>query len=137
VKKDEMQKVSNILFVDDDSDDQYLFRTALESVDKTINLQIADSGDDAFEILNHKVLPDVIVLDLNMPMMGGREFLQSLKQRPVFKDLPVIIFSTSSNPKDKEETNELGAVGFITKPSEYGELCSYVKTIAEREWESL
>jgi CheY-like chemotaxis protein len=132
-----MRKVNNILFVDDDSDDQHLFKSALESVDENINLQIADSGIDALELLYHEVLPDVIVLDLNMPKMGGVEFLQSIKQQPILKDLPVIIFSTSSNPKDKQETDELGAVGFITKPSEYSELCSCVRNITEKEWETL
>jgi CheY-like chemotaxis protein len=113
-----------ILFflIDDDEDDRELFQLALEKVDAEIICKTAINGRDALKILEGNIAPDFIFLDLNMPEMDGRECLKELKLSAKTKDIPVIIFSTSSEPKDIHDTKVLGAVGFITKPSKVSEL---------------
>ena len=71
------------------------------------------------------VLPDYIFLDLNMALMDGKECLKKIREQNHLKSIPVIIFSTSSSQKDKEETQKLGANAFITKPP-------LVSTLAEK-----
>lgn len=109
--------------VDDDEDDRELFGLALEEADASIHLLTANSGAEALDMLAQEhIRPDTIFLDLNMPMMDGKECLAELKNNPQTRDIPVIIFSTSSDPSDRHETARLGAVDFITKPSSILEL---------------
>ncbi len=119
---DNMSKEIQILLIDDDEDDRDFFQFALETINKNIRYVGVESGYDALNLLQNNSLPDYIFLDLNMPGMSGRECLSELKNTPNLSHIPVIIFSTSSDPHDKEETKQLGAVDFITKPSKTSEL---------------
>jgi CheY-like chemotaxis protein len=111
------------LLVDDDEDDHELFTIALEEADPAIRCISAFNGQQALEMLGEgAVLPDFIFLDLNMPLMGGKECLAHLKADPRFSGIPVVIFSTSSDQQDRAETAALGAVDFITKPAKISEL---------------
>ena len=117
-----MPKEIKILLIDDDEDDRDFFQFALEDINKNIEYTGIESGYEALELLKKNNLPDYIFLDLNMPAMSGRECLIELKNNPSFSHIPVIIFSTSSDPRDKEETKQLGAIDFITKPSKTSDL---------------
>jgi CheY-like chemotaxis protein len=77
-----------------------------------------------------KIIPNVIFLDINMPQMNGWQCLSALKSDPATKEIPVIIYSTSSHERDKQIAMELGASGFITKPSNYHSLRSILTSIA-------
>lgn len=118
-----MKKHLTFLLIDDDEDDRELFQLALDGLEDGINFFEADSCCKALEILEKKeVAPDYIFLDLNMPQMSGRECLIKLKESAQLLHIPVIIFSTSSDPRDMEETKNMGALGFITKPPKTSEL---------------
>ncbi|CAN5234628.1 hypothetical protein BH23BAC2_BH23BAC2_27750 [soil metagenome] len=65
-----------------------------------------------------EVSPDLILMDLNMPVMNGFECLKEIRSNPVFLDIPVIIFSTSNYEKDIAHAEELGALGYLHKPNE-------------------
>ena len=124
-----MQKTLTFFLVDDDDDDHELFQIALEAADPSIRCVTAMNGQEALDMLQNPALsPDYIFLDLNMPLMGGRECLAELKRNPDLSGIPVVIFSTSSDPKDREETRMLGAVDFITKPSKIYELTALLNT---------
>lgn len=113
-----MAKQRSFLLVDDDPDDTFLFGEVLHDVDPSIEFRTAANGQEALDLLKSMPsLPDVIFLDLNMPRMGGVECLTELKADEALKDVPVIIYTTSSQSKDIEETIQKGAVCFITKPS--------------------
>jgi len=113
------------LIIDDDEDDRELFQIALESAGPSIKLIGAGGGHEALAKLKNKtIVPDYIFLDLNMPQMSGRECLSELKQHEELAGIPVVIFSTSSDPRDIKETRALGAIGFITKPPKTSELTS-------------
>ena len=77
----------------------------------------------------NRELPDLILLDLNMPLKDGRQALREIKAHPRLKGLNVIIFSTSTSEADKRQTLELGAKSFIVKPSRQDELLDTFRTI--------
>jgi CheY-like chemotaxis protein len=114
----------SILLVDDDDDDKTLFKEAVSVLDKSIQCWTASDGQQAMDLLLYElvVTPDVIFLDLNMPKMNGLEFLRMIRNNRAFKQIPIIIYTTSSNPEDMRKSRELGATDFVTKPSDFDEL---------------
>jgi CheY-like chemotaxis protein len=103
--------------VDDDEDDKEIFCLALQNADPSINCVVASDGREALALLKDRSLvPDFIFLDLNMPVMNGKECLKEIRKQGHLNHVPVIIFSTSSADRDKEEAKALGASAFITKP---------------------
>ena len=112
------------LVIDDDSDDRELFCEALASVDPGINCEQAVDGKEALTRLSSKETekPDIIFLDINMPIMDGWQFLSHLKKEDGYKEIPVIVYSTSSTQKDKRIANDMGALCFITKPHAFTRL---------------
>lgn len=119
-----MDKIRTALLVDDDNDDHYIFRDALNKVDPTVILLNEKNGDTAIRKLDalNPYLPDVIFLDLNMPRMGGIEFLKVIKRDPEYKNVPVYIYSTSSRESDITEAMEAGATDYFIKPGTIDEL---------------
>ncbi|HEY0047074.1 MAG TPA: response regulator, partial [Flavobacterium sp.] len=79
-------------------------------------------------------LPDFIFLDLNMPEKGGKECLVEIRKHSKLKEIPVIIYSTSSSKKDIDDTYELGANLYITKPNSFTELRKAVRKIMALDW---
>lgn len=119
-----------IFLIDDDMDDQEFFTEALKEVDPNIKCHIASSCDEGLELLNNsEVLPDYIFLDLNMPKVDGKKCLLELKKNARVKEIPVIIYSTSSLKKDIDETKAMGAVHFLTKPAAFRELCNAIENV--------
>lgn len=109
--------IRTCLLVDDDEDDREIFCLALNQVDPSVNCLTASDGLAALSILKERsFVPDYIFLDLNMPRMDGKECLREIRKQKHLADIPVIIFSTSSADKEKEETKRLGANSFIVKP---------------------
>jgi CheY-like chemotaxis protein len=126
-----MMRVETLLLVDDDIDDQQIFAEALETVNSSINLVVASNGLEALHKLNSPgfLKPDMIFLDLNMPMMNGKEFLEEIKKTDHLENIPVIIYTTSSRPEDREQSLSLGATEFLVKPINYRLLCEQLKSI--------
>lgn len=127
-------KTHKILLVDDDADDQFFFMDALNNIDNSLLCEVANNGVEAIDHLQ-KVPPppSLIFLDLNMPMMNGYECLEKIKKIQEFKEIPVVIFTTSSNPKDKELTKKLGAKIFLTKTSDFRQLQFQLSEILKLE----
>lgn len=87
-------------------------------------LQFAENGEAAIDLLNDLSpgeLPALIVMDLNMPRMNGRETLTFLKEHPVYQSIPVIIYSTSINDIERIRCKEIGAAAYIIKPTTFSE----------------
>lgn len=121
--KNNWMHYKNILLIDDDYDDHQIFLLALKKISDTVECIAMDSAVEAYEKLSAKDLaPDLIFLDLNMPVLHGQEFLRKLKRSDTLKDIPVIIFSTSSHSTTIQRTKELGAHDFIIKPGKFNEL---------------
>jgi CheY-like chemotaxis protein len=108
----------NILLVDDDQDDVELMQDALRDNDINFTMEIVRQGDKVIPFLNScKNFPNVILLDLNLPKMHGREVLSRIKLSDDFKHIPVAILTTSSSQTEKEFCLSAGATNFLTKPS--------------------
>jgi CheY-like chemotaxis protein len=117
---DEILTNKTILLADDDPDDVEIFISVLRDVDTSVAVYAVSSGVGVFEYLKDldNPRPNVIFLDINMPEMSGWQCLTALKEAPVTRDIPVVMYSTSSHHRDKQIAAELGASGFITKPSD-------------------
>lgn len=118
-------------FIDDDVDDRDLFRLALRSASVPVTVETAANGREALHklVTDRYFMPHFIFLDLNMPLMGGKEFLQEIKKITRLKDIPVYIYTTSANDKEKHETRALGAVEFIIKPYDIDDIARTVADI--------
>lgn len=115
----------NILLADDDADDRSIMFDAMQLLNAGDVMLFAENGEHALHLLEKQfteaALPDLIVLDLNMPKLNGTATLSILKEDPRFEDIPVIIYSTSINPLEKEKCLLLGAHSYVTKPISFQE----------------
>jgi CheY-like chemotaxis protein len=122
----------HILLIDDDEDDQEIFMTAMErlSLSESVTCRVLSSAAEALKELESKQLvADLIFLDLNMPIMSGKEFLKHLTKSETLKVIPVIVLSTSSHLDTIKETKELGAKDFITKPDKFDQLVLILQSL--------
>ncbi|RYZ15686.1 MAG: response regulator [Sphingobacteriales bacterium] len=115
-----MMKQKTILYVDDDADDRIFLAEAIELVQPGVKVVEAENGLRAIEILNNikkdsSPLPCLIVLDINMPYLDGRETYFQLRKDADLQTVPVIVFSSSERPDDKLQFNNLG-VEYLVKP---------------------
>ena len=132
---------SVILMVDDDQDDQYLVQEAWQELNIESELRFVSDGEELLESLhkalsreeNHTDLPNLILLDLNMPRKNGRKALEEIKSIPDLCHIPVVILTTSKDPVDIHYCYSLGAAGFITKPAAFNDLLNTIKAI-ENYW---
>lgn len=122
------------LLADDDRDDAELFNEALISLSPPVEFAHVEDGRGVIEYLgnSHRKKPDIIFLDLNMPQMSGWQCLAKLKNDIYLQDIPVVMYSTSSHPRDKEIAVDLGAHGFVTKPTDFKELQRILRGIASK-----
>jgi DNA-binding response OmpR family regulator len=100
------------------------------------NCFFANNGEVALKHLKDETipLPDFIFLDLNMPKLNGKECLIEIKKLPRYSTVPLIIYTTSSNQKDKQEIMQLGAHYFLTKPTRISELCNCLLNVFSMDW---
>jgi two-component system, response regulator len=125
-----------ILMADDDEDDRYMARDAFEANRLNNELYFVKDGVELMEYLRHEgefsdpakaPRPGLILLDLNMPRMDGREALKLIKSDPEFKSIPVIVLTTSSAEEDIIKSYNLGVNSFITKPVTFLGLVEIIK----------
>lgn len=108
---------TKVLLADDDKDDREIFSEALASLDHSIVYEGVEDGHEAIEVLSdNSRRPNIIFLDINMPVMSGWDVLKTLKSNSQYGDIPVIVYSTSSGAKEKKTAFDLGALCFVTKP---------------------
>lgn len=122
--------IQSILLVDDDLDDKYFFSMALEEIHPEIKLQTASDGAEAFERLN-QAEPDIILLDLIMPGMSGVTFLKKIKQHPLFKNIPVIVYTSSLSIFEEPELKKLGAKDVFMKAPDFGGTLTTISEILD------
>lgn len=125
-----------ILMTDDDSDDRLLAMLAFKKLNAAHSIDFVNNGEELIEYLTSRLatnseLPDLILLDLNMPKKNGRETLKEIKANPKLKQLDTIIFSTSSLEVDKTDTLALGARRYIVKPDRQDDLVEIFREICD------
>jgi len=111
-----------VLLVEDDPEDEFILCEAVASVKDSVTIHTVKNGTEALaflEALPGNQLPLLIITDLNMPKMNGTELLQELKETDAFKNIPVVIYSTSANEPDQARCIQMGAHAYIIKPLTY------------------
>lgn len=122
-----------ILIVDDDKDDQMLLSEVISELYPECKYQVSNNGLEALEyIKSDPPPPKLIFLDLNMPILNGYEFLKFFKNTAESEESKIIIYSTSSHPRDIELTRNLGASEYLTKPSDVDRLKTEIKQLVEK-----
>jgi CheY-like chemotaxis protein len=120
-----------IMMVDDDAEDRQIIKDTFEDLGYGAVIHFEENGEEAVKYLQQCVLlhtlPSLIILDLNMPKMNGTQTLRFLKRDGTFAGIPVIIFSTSLNPIERDECLALGAHSYVIKPISYTQTVEVVK----------
>lgn len=127
----------NILLAEDDPDDSLLFMQAVDESAIRSEVSIADTGA---KLVNHleslqKVIPDIIFLDMNMPLKNGIECLQVIRSNDHYKMVPVIMYSTSYNNNEIEACYEKGANYYVVKPYSFNAIKKMITDFCCRNWE--
>ncbi len=130
-------KIFQILLVDDNPADRKLIAHLFKSSDITCQLHVAKDGEEATDFLNQQgqfatsPVPDLILLDLNMPNKDGRDVLKEIKSEPVLKQIPVIVLTTSSSDLDVTTAYASQANSYIQKPRDLSHFQSVINIIGE------
>jgi CheY-like chemotaxis protein len=130
------EKQTSLLLIDDDEVDVMTVKRAFKKNNITNPLYVAVNGVEALAMLRGKEMPKLlpgqrrlILLDLNMPKMGGIEFLRELRADPELRSLPVIVLTTSNEDKDKVEAYNLNVAGYIIKPVTFNKFVEAMGTL--------
>jgi len=127
----------HIILADDDEDDRMFFTDAFDELKISTKVQTCNDGVELMEYLNKddSILPNVLFLDLNMPMKNGIECLHEIKADKRFDDIIIAIYSTSSSEEHIEETFICGANIYIKKPSDFSELKRVLSYVVTLNWQ--
>jgi CheY-like chemotaxis protein len=144
MENDKIEQKHCILVADDDTDDQFMLKEAFASLNFDKEIRTVENGEELLDFLNRKgkysdaslPIPKLILLDLNMPKIDGRQCLRLIRTNPQYSKIPIIIFSTSNNPEDISQSYELGANSYIIKPYSYNELVEIIDII-KKYWFSV
>ena len=131
------RNILKIILADDDEDDRLLFKKAMKKLKVNTKLSLFNDGQQLMDYLRlqDNSLPEVIFLDLNMPIKNGMECLKEIRMDSRFHDVSVVIYSTSSSEKDIEETFILGANLYINKPNNFDKLKEVIAKVIEMNWQ--
>jgi len=138
--KEERKKLITILIADDDQEDRMLAKDALEESRLANVVHFVEDGEELMHYLLNKgkysdktkyPKPGIILLDLNMPKMDGREALKEIKSNTHLRAIPIVVLTTSKAEEDILKTYNLGVNSFITKPVTFESLVSVMKTVCK------
>lgn len=126
-----------IFYTDDDADDQDFFKEVIAEIGGGHQVHTQDGGDALLRLLeNPPPAADVVFLDLNMPQKNGHQVLEEIRSSSKYKDLPVIIFSTSDDAGMIERSKQLGASMYVSKPASYQRFRQILSSILAMDWTS-
>lgn len=121
-------KPMTLLCIDDDPDDLDLFREAVKIVHPAHHCLVASNGKEGLKLME-TVKPDMIVLDINMPGLGGWELVKTIRANRDFDDVPIYMLSTTRNAAEQNMFTRIGASKCLIKPSSFHELCGIFKDL--------
>ncbi|MEZ7495995.1 response regulator [Leeuwenhoekiella aequorea] len=126
------KRTLSILLIEDDRIEVMKLKRVLSKNNLKHDLVEARNGEEALKILEDRSnLPDIILLDLNMPKIDGIEFLKVLKKEPLLKYIPTIVLTTSNNHNDVKECYEIGIAGYVLKPLKYEDYVEKIERLLE------
>ncbi|WP_339901877.1 response regulator [uncultured Cyclobacterium sp.] len=127
----------NVVLADDDEDDRFLFKEAIKQLSIQTRLLLFNDGQELMNYLfsDESERPNLLFLDLNMPVKDGMQCLREIRQNEAFKDLAIAIYSTSSTEQDIEATFIYGANIYINKPSSFAKLKEVIEKVLQVNWQ--
>ena len=123
-----------VLIAEDDLDDKLILQVAFREFEDALDLVFVKDGEELMEYLLHQdssPRPVVILLDLNMPKVDGRQALVEIKRRPDLTDIPIVIWTTSNEDDDRVFCAQRGVADYVTKPSDFIEMDAVIKNIVK------
>lgn len=126
-----------VLLADDDEDDRLLFRDAFKEIKLKTEIQLVNDGVELMQYLSREdsILPHVLFLDLNMPRKNGLDCLDEIRNQEDWRNIAVVIYSTSASEEDIEETFVRGANVYIRKPNNFNELKKILEKVITINWQ--
>ena len=129
-----------LLLVEDSPADVFLVREALREGELDCELQVVDDGEQAIQFLERvdaggETPPDLLLLDLNVPRIGGEQVLKRLRESQPCAEIAVVVITSSDSPRDRQKATELGAAEYFRKPAnldEFMALGKLVRRLAEK-----
>lgn len=131
------QEYMLITLADDDEDDRLFFTDAFDELKINTKVNTLKNGRELLNYLHESevILPNIIFLDLNMPILNGIDCLKEIKSNAKFKDIAIAIYSTSSSEQDVENTFVLGANIYIKKPNNFNHLKKILSEVVTINWQ--
>jgi len=125
-----------ILLAEDDKEDQELFEEAVKKTGENIELTVVANGKELVNNLKDKEQenPDIIFLDINMPVKDGRQALKEIKEDEELKEIPTVVLSTSDHAKEIQESFEAGASLYVKKPNSFRGFILLLKKVLSFHW---
>jgi chemotaxis family two-component system response regulator Rcp1 len=127
--------VIRVLVAEDNPADVYLLRQAFDATAKDIQMLVVSDGEQALDYVQQQgrfvdaVVPDLVVLDLNLPRSDGGDVLRCIRETPAYSEVPVVVLTSSDSPRDRKTAENLGANCFITKPSDLDAFLALGRTL--------
>jgi CheY-like chemotaxis protein len=122
-------KAPILLYAEDDEDTTFLVCSQFQKIAPHWKIVCAQNGMEARGLLSQHPTPDALVTDLSMPVMGGMELIEWLKAQPQFRFLPIVVYSNSGDPSDRQRCAALGVNGYLEKPGSLKELRDQIRYI--------
>ena len=133
----QQNRTLHVLMVEDNADHAFLAEEALADIDTRIALHTVDNGEKCLAFLQHlgawqhAPRPDLVLLDINMPRMGGDEVLQHIRANPALAGLPVVMLSTSAASGDINRMYQLGCSSYLVKPGDFDTLVAALRQLCD------
>ena len=118
-----------VLIAEDDSDEQYFICNAVKTLEYPVTILFVEHGQEVLNVLKAGQKPDMIMLDLNMPVMDGMQTLKILKSSKSYSHIPVVVYTTSHSEQDVHESYQFGANTYIAKPTGFMEMESCLRCL--------
>jgi CheY-like chemotaxis protein len=131
------RRAADILLVEDNEDEVFLTRRAFRAVDPAINLHHVDNGEKCLAFLRRESpyeqvpVPDLVLLDINMPVMSGRDALKAIQADATLCHVPVVVLTTSTEDRDIQEMYRLRCNSYLTKPVNFERFVQVVRLVCE------
>jgi CheY-like chemotaxis protein len=122
----------HILYIDDDLEDREIFKEAISEIAPSYVCNLANDGQQGIMALeDFVVMPDYIFVDVNMPVMNGKQFLERIKETPRLRSIPIIMYSTTNYEQERTEYFNLGARDVLIKPNTFKDICHLLKSVID------
>lgn len=128
-----VERAYQVYLIDDDEDEYLLFQQAIDELNIKVEIRYISNCVEMLQLLDQGEIPDLIFLDLNMPVISGRDCIKKIREK--LKDtLPIIIYSTSKYQPDVDGTHQAGANLYVIKPNSFEALLETLKGVFSIDW---